>query len=181
MQPALKKVSKLLSLILRHQPEKIGLTLDRGGWANVEDLLKACEDHGVELSRETLEQVVALNDKSRFALRDGRIRASQGHSIDVDLGLTPSTPPDQLFHGTATRFLDAIRQQGLTSRQRQFVHLSLDEKTAVNVGNRHGKPVVLIVDARAMQQDGCPFYVSENGVWLVSGVAPKYLTFPDDN
>ncbi len=178
MDPRLKKVSKFLSLVLRHKPETIGLTLDGGGWVDLDELLGAFARHGHEISRSTLLQVVELNDKSRFAIRDGLIRASQGHSIDVDLGLTPRTPPDLLYHGTATRFLDSIRSEGLRSRSRQFVHLSSDEETAVSVGSRHGKPVVLAVDARAMQECGCAFYLSENGVWLVAEVAPKYIDVP---
>ena len=178
MDPHLKKISKFLSLVLRHKPETIGLTLDRGGWVDVEELLGAFARHGHEVSRSTLKQVVELNDKSRFAIRGGLIRASQGHSIDVDLGLTPRTPPDRLFHGTAKRFLESIRNEGLQSRQRQFVHLSADEESAVNVGGRHGKPVVLIVDARAMEKDGCVFYLSENGVWLTLEVASRFIQIP---
>ena len=124
-------------------------------------------------------QVVQQNDKSRFAIRDGLIRASQGHSIDVDLGLKPETPPDTLFHGTAARFLDSIRTEGLQSKQRQFVHLSLDEKTAINVGKRHGKAVVLTINTLAMQRSGLAFYISENGVWLTSEVPARFIDIPD--
>ncbi|MDJ0911389.1 MAG: RNA 2'-phosphotransferase [Woeseiaceae bacterium] len=178
MDPRLKKISKFLSLVLRHKPETIGLTLDRGGWVDVDELLGAFARHGHEVSRSTLLQVVETNDKSRFAIRDGLIRASQGHSIDVDLGLVPRTPPDRLFHGTATRFLESIRNEGLKRQNRQFVHLSPDNATAISVGGRHGRPVVLIVNARAMEDDGCEFYYSENGVWLVSEVAPHFIEFP---
>ncbi len=179
MDARLKRISKFLSLVLRHKPETVGLSLDSGGWVDVDELLSAFAKHGHEISHSTLHEVVEQNDKSRFAIRDGLIRASQGHSIDVDLGLTPRTPPDRLFHGTASRFLESIRTQGLKSRQRQFVHLSIDEETAVSVGGRHGKPVILVVDARAMEKDGCAFYLSENGVWLVSEVAPEYLEIPE--
>ena len=178
MEPRLKKASKFLSLVLRHKPETVGLTLDSGGWVDVDELLAAFAQHGHELSRGTLLEVVELNDKCRFAIRDGLIRASQGHSIDVDLGLTSRTPPDRLFHGTATRFLLSIRSEGLRSKSRQFVHLSPDEATATSVGGRHGKPVVLTVNARAMNNDGCAFYLSENGVWLVAEVAPHFIEFP---
>ncbi len=124
-------------------------------------------------------QVVEQNDKSRFAIRDGLIRASQGHSIDVDLGLSPKIPPDHLFHGTAVRFLNSIRAEGLQSKQRQFVHLSPDENTAINVGNRHGRPVVLKINTLAMRKAGQVFFLSENGVWLTSEVPINFIVIPD--
>ncbi|MEM7303872.1 MAG: RNA 2'-phosphotransferase [Pseudomonadota bacterium] len=179
MNQTLVKASKFLSLVLRHKPATIGLSLDEQGWIDVDELLAACEEHDVELSRELLHEVVATNNKQRFVIRDGRIRASQGHSISIDLDLAPQVPPDCLYHGTASRFLDSIRAEGLVSKSRQHVHLSLDEATAVNVGKRHGAPVVLTIDAKAMHEDGCVFYVSENGVWLTARVATKYIRPPE--
>ncbi len=179
MDANLASVSKFLSLVLRHKPETIGVSLDRGGWIAIDALINACTNSGYELSQSTLMQVVEQNDKSRFAIRDGLIRASQGHSIDVDLDLKPKTPPNFLFHGTAIRFLDSIRTEGLQSKERQFVHLSPDEKTAINVGNRHGKPVVLKINTLAMQKAGKVFYLSENGVWLTLDVPISFIVIPD--
>jgi putative RNA 2'-phosphotransferase len=180
MNPDLVRLSKFLSLVLRHEPERIGISLDPEGWVAVEDLLAAAARAGKPISREQLDLVVATNDMKRFAFSpDGvRIRASQGHSVEVDLGLPPVVPPERLFHGTATRFLDAIRADGLRPQSRQHVHLSPDEETAVKVGQRHGKPVVLVVLAGAMHQDGNVFYRSENGVWLTAAVPVRYLEFP---
>lgn len=180
MSPDLVRLSKFLSLVLRHEPERIGIVLDPQGWVAVDDLLAAAARAGKPVSREQLEQVVATNDKKRFAFSpDGaRIRASQGHSVEIDLGLPPVIPPERLFHGTATRFLDAIRAEGLRPQSRQHVHLSPDEETAVKVGQRHGKPAVLTVLAGAMHRDGHVFYRSENGVWLTLAVPPGYLEIP---
>lgn len=174
-----KKVSKFLSLVLRHKPEEIGLTLDAQGWARVEELIKKAKAYGYTFDRDFLNEVVADNDKQRFAFsEDGkRIRANQGHSIDVDLKLEVAVPPPSLFHGTATRFLDDIMKDGLKAMDRHDVHLSEQFATAVAVGSRHGKPVVLEVDAERMHQDGIEFRKSANGVWLVPAVDPKYLTF----
>ena len=177
MNPKLKRTSKFLSLVLRHKPEVIGLSLDEQGWAAIDVLLDACVKHDVDMSEELLHEVVATNDKSRFVIRDGFIRANQGHSIAVDLDLEPKEPPDYLYHGTASRFVDSIRAEGLVSKSRQHVHLSPDEETAVSVGRRHGKPVVLTIDARAMHEAGCAFYLAENGVWLTKSVAVKYIRF----
>lgn len=180
MSAPLVRYSKFLSLILRHQPEKIGLHLDAQGWADVEELLAKAQAHGVVLTRPQLEQIVATNDKQRFAFSPNgqRIRASQGHSIRIELGLEPQIPPPHLYHGTATRFLHSIRQQGLLARGRDHVHLSADEETALRVGQRHGNPVVLRVQAEVMHQAGVPFYRSANGVWLVAQVPPPYIIFP---
>ncbi len=148
MEHALVRTSKFLSLILRHEPARIGLTLDPNGWADVEQLLQLAGQRGVRLDRPTLERVVAENDKQRFAFSpDGtRIRASQGHSIAVDLQLEPLAPPDVLYHGTAERFQAAIVEQGLLPRSRQHVHLSGDVETALRVVRLHGKPVVFVVE-----------------------------------
>ncbi|MFE7273266.1 RNA 2'-phosphotransferase [Streptomyces sp. NPDC057623] len=172
------KVSKYLSKHLRHQPERIGLTLDEGGWVEIDALIAAAAAHGFRFNREELDHVVAANDKRRFAIEGSRIRASQGHSIDVDLGLPPATPPPYLYHGTVERNLDAIRDAGLRPMNRHDVHLSADRETATRVGARRGRPVVLSVDAGAMHRDGHVFHVSANGVWLTKAVPPEYLRFP---
>jgi putative RNA 2'-phosphotransferase len=173
------KYSKFLSLILRHQPELIGLSLDENGWADVAQLIELANKKGTALTAELLEEVVASNDKKRFAFNadKSRIRASQGHSIEVDLALVPQQPPAYLFHGTATRFLDSIRDRGLLPGSRQHVHLSADESVAINVGQRHGKPTVLIVHSGEMAQAGISFFLSDNGVWLTDTVPPQYLDF----
>ncbi|WP_405949207.1 RNA 2'-phosphotransferase [Streptomyces prunicolor] len=172
------KVSKYLSKHLRHQPERIGLTLDEAGWVEIDTLIAACAARGFRFDREELDHVVATNDKRRFAIEGTRIRASQGHSIEVDLGLPPATPPPYLFHGTVARNLDAIRAEGLRPMNRHAVHLSADRETATRVGARRGRPVVLSVDAGAMHKDGQVFRVSENGVWLTEAVPVRYLRFP---
>ncbi len=179
MRKELVKVSKFLSLVLRHQPEKIGLTLDEAGWVEVTELLHACHENGFVITRPVLEEVVQTNDKKRFAFsEDGlKIRASQGHSIEVELAYAPLTPPEILYHGTATRFLDSIKAQGLLKGQRHHVHLSGDQETATRVGARHGKPLVLIIESGRMHAAGFPFYQSENGVWLTDHVPSTYIRF----
>ncbi|GAA3989408.1 RNA 2'-phosphotransferase [Streptomyces plumbiresistens] len=173
------KVSKYLSKHLRHQPERIGLILDDAGWVEIDTLITAAAAHGFRFTREELGHVVAANDKQRFAIDGTRIRASQGHSIDVELGLPPATPPAHLYHGTAARSLDAIRAEGLRPMNRHDVHLSPDRETATRVGARRGRPVVLSVDAGAMHRDGHVFHVSANGVWLTKAVPARYLRFPE--
>ena len=182
MDPALARISKFLSLVLRHDPARVGLELDAGGWIDVEDLLRAAARAGFPFDHATLVRVITENDKQRFALSpDGvRIRANQGHSVPVDLGLSEVTPPAELFHGTADRFLASIRREGLNSRSRNHVHLSADEATARKVGQRHGRPVVLRVDAAAMSAAGHRFWRSENGVWLAERVPAEFLSFPAD-
>ncbi|MDN3247364.1 putative RNA 2'-phosphotransferase [Streptomyces sp. DSM 42143] len=172
------KVSKYLSKHLRHQPERLGLTPDEAGWVEIDTLITAAAAHGFRFTREELDHVVATNDKQRFAVEGTRIRASQGHSIEVDLGLPPATPPPYLYHGTVARYLDAIRTEGLRPMNRHDVHLSSDRETATRVGARRGRPVVLSVDAAAMHHDGHVFHVSANGVWLTKAVPPRYLRFP---
>ncbi|MFG3047016.1 RNA 2'-phosphotransferase [Streptomyces sp. NPDC048241] len=173
------KVSKYLSKHLRHQPERIGLTLDPAGWVEIDTLLAAAATHGFAVTRAELDHVVAVNDKRRFAVEDGRIRASQGHSVEVALGLPPATPPPYLYHGTVARSLDAIRAEGLRPMNRHDVHLSADRETTTRVGARRGRPVVLAVDAGAMHRDGHVFHVSANGVWLTDAVPPRYLRFSE--
>jgi putative RNA 2'-phosphotransferase len=181
MDSDLVSLSKFLSLVLRHKPEEIGLILDDQGWADVTELLHLANQTGRHITRELLNQIVSENDKQRFAFSaDGhRIRASQGHSLDVDLALVPTEPPDLLYHGTASRFLDSIRAQGLDRRQRQHVHLSRDAATATKVGQRHGRPVILVVRARTMSVAGHQFLLSDNGVWLTDRVPTDFLIFPD--
>ncbi|GAA2742412.1 RNA 2'-phosphotransferase [Kitasatospora cinereorecta] len=171
------RASKNLSRILRHDPASVGLALDPAGWVPVADLLAALARQGRPLSRAQLDHVVANNNKKRFAYSEdgGSIRASQGHTVEVDLGLPATTPPDVLYHGTADRNLDAIFHEGLRPMSRRDVHLSADTETAVRVGSRHGRPVVLAVDAAAMAADGHEFRVSANGVWLTDAVPPRYL------
>jgi putative RNA 2'-phosphotransferase len=174
-------VSKFLSLVLRHQPEAIGLVLDAQGWADVDALIRLASEHGRPLTRSLLDQVVTDNDKKRFAFSaDGsRIRASQGHSIEIELALPPAEPPELLYHGTATRFIESIRVQGLHSGSRQHVHLSVDVATAIKVGQRHGKPVVIVIRAGAMHRAGYEYFLSANSVWLTERVPVDFLQFPE--
>ncbi|MFG1779743.1 RNA 2'-phosphotransferase [Micromonospora sp. NPDC049051] len=173
---ALVRLSKRISLALRHEPARFGLAPDRAGWVPVDDLLAA-----MRIDRTDLDAVVAGNDKQRFAVERGadggeRIRASQGHSIPVELGLAPSPPPARLYHGTSRLVLDSIRATGLHRAGRHHVHLSPDEATARRVGARRaGELVVLTVDAAAMARDGHTFYRSANGVWLTDAVPARYL------
>jgi len=174
------RTSKFLSLILRHEPERAGLTLGEAGWVGVDELLAAVNRNGVALTLEGLKHIVASSDKKRFAFsEDGqRIRASQGHSVEVDLQYAPQTPPEILYHGTATRFLDGIRQNGLSRMERHDVHLSAETKVTLQVGGRHGKPVLLTVRAGEMHRAGFVFRCSANGVWLTENVPPQYIDFP---
>ncbi|MGK5004688.1 RNA 2'-phosphotransferase [Janthinobacterium sp. LB2P70] len=177
MTDHLVNTSKFLSLILRHAPEKIGLVLDTQGWADIGQLLALAAQHSRSLSLEQLDDVVARDSKTRYAISaDGlRIRANQGHSLAaVDIAL----PPAMLYHGTASRFVEAIRVGGLLPGARNHVHLSSSLETAVAVGARHGKPIVLTVDAAAMQAQGYVFYVSDNGVWLTQAVPVAFIGFP---
>jgi putative RNA 2'-phosphotransferase len=171
------KISKYLIKHLRHTPEKLGLTLTIGGWVNVDDLLSACAVHQFPITRAELEEVVATNDKQRFSFDETktRIRANQGHSVDVDLELQPQTPPNLLYHGTGEQSVPAILQSGLLKMSRHHVHLSKDVETARKVGMRHGRPVIFAIAATTMQQAGFTFYCSDNGVWLVDKVPPQYL------
>jgi putative RNA 2'-phosphotransferase len=178
------KVSKFMSKVLRHAPESVGLTLDEAGWVEVDRFLEASAAHGVRFTRQELEEVVANNDKQRFALDEdeGRwwIRANQGHTVEVELGLPEATPPARLFHGTHPNALRVILAEGLKRMQRHHVHLSKDVQTAIKVGARRGRPVLLSVDAAQMSQDGVKFYVSANGVWLVDEVPARYLSVLPD-
>lgn len=177
MNKELVTISKLLSLVLRHEPQKIGIALDAEGWVLVDELLAAAARHGRPISQAQLAEVVATNDKRRFSFSpDGRrIRANQGHSVEVELGLVPVEPPELLYHGTVDRFLKSIREKGLLRGNRHHVHLSADRATAARVGQRRGRPLVLVVEAARMHRDGHRFFRSENGVWLAETVPPQYL------
>ena len=174
-----KNISKLLSLVLRHKPETVGISLSPQGWVNVDELIHAINNNGTVLDRTLLDKIVADNEKQRFIYSADQdfIRANQGHSIAVDLGLERKIPPEILFHGTATRFINAIKQQGLKKMQRQHVHLSVTKETAIKVAQRHGKPQLLCIDTKKMIADGYHFYLSENAVWLVEKVPAQYLAF----
>ena len=170
-------LSKFLSYVLRHHPEAIGVEVDAQGWADVEALIGACVRAGRQMDRAVLAEIVATDSKQRYVLsEDGqRIRAAQGHSLPVDLGLSPRTPPETLYHGTARRFLASILHSGLVAGKRHHVHLSLSPDAAREVGRRHGEPVVLRVPAGEMVKAGHAFYRSDNGVWLTDSVPPRYL------
>lgn len=173
----LTSISKFISLVLRHEPERIGLTLDPAGWASVDDLLAKAAAAGRAFSRDCLHEIVATSDKQRFALsEDGlSIRANQGHSVEIELGIPAVAPPDVLYHGTATRFTDSILRSGLDRRARHHVHLTQNLETAISVGQRYGVPMVLRIDAARMAQLGHEFRCSANGVWLVDHVPPEFM------
>ncbi|UCA58381.1 RNA 2'-phosphotransferase [Chryseobacterium rhizoplanae] len=173
-----KRISKFLSLILRHQPETIGLKLDENGWADVEELRERSAKKKVYFSLEELDEVVETNNKKRFAFNEDKtkIRASQGHSINIDLALEALQPPDFLYHGTAEANISSILEKGIEKRSRQHVHLSADKETATKVGMRHGKPIILTIRTGKMYEDGIAFYLSANGVWLTEFVDPKYIS-----
>lgn len=169
----LTQTSKLISLILRHKPETIGITLDEHGWANVNELIR-----GVNIDMKTLEQIVDTDDKQRYSFNDDKtlIRANQGHSIPVDVELEEVQPPEFLWHGTAEKYEQFILRDGLIPKSRLYVHLSANVQTATTVGQRHGDVVLLRIDARKMYQDGYKFYLSKNGVWLTKHVPISYLS-----
>lgn len=175
-----REASKFLSYVLRHHPETIGIELSADGWVSVADLLSALAKNDKPLERVALERIVANSDKQRFAFSsDGSaIRANQGHSVSVDLGLTPLAPPGELFHGTVARFLDSIRAKGLLKGERHHVHLSAARDVAELVGSRRGRALILTVRARAMAAAGFQFFRSDNGVWLTEHVPPSFIDFP---
>ncbi|PZF71647.1 RNA 2'-phosphotransferase [Taibaiella soli] len=174
-----KEIGKFLSLILRHSPETIQIKLDENGWADTAELISRCAKRGKTFTQEDLEEIVRTNDKQRYAFNEDntKIRANQGHSIEVDLALKTAEPPEFLFHGTVSKFVEAIRKEGLQKMSRQHVHLSEDKTTAEKVGSRRGVPVILTVRSGEMHQDGVVFYLSENGVWLTDQVPAKYINF----
>ena len=175
-------ISKFLSLVLRHQPETIAIILDQNGWADVNDLIEKANNYGIKFDRETLNHIVATNPKKRFAFNDtlDKIRASQGHSVEIELGYTNQKPPEILFHGTAEKFVQSILDTGLEKGNRQQVHLSADVETAIKVGQRHGKPFVFKVVAEKMYNDNFEFFISDNGIWLTDNVPTKYLKQNDE-
>jgi putative RNA 2'-phosphotransferase len=166
------RTSKFLSMVLRHKPEEIGITLDENGWADVSAVLD-----GMAIDRDMLQLVVEINNKQRFEFNEDetKIRARQGHSVDVDLGYQPMEPPMYLFHGTTIRFYDQIMREGLKKQGRHAVHLSENRETASDVGGRHGKPVVLQIRAKELSATGAKFYLTENHVWLTDEVPPEYI------
>lgn len=175
-----KRISKFLSLVLRHRPDTIGLYLDNNGWAKVSELIDKAAQKDVHFNNEDLEWIVANNDKQRFAFNEdhSEIRANQGHSLQtIDLQLQAIEPPHILYHGTVTKFIDSIKASGLQKRSRQHVHLSADLTTATTVGSRRGAPVILKVEALKMHQEGYAFYQSKNGVWLTDEVPVNYIKF----
>jgi putative RNA 2'-phosphotransferase len=171
------QLSKFLSFVLRHKPDAIGLTLDQQGWASIDELIERGNAAGTQFDHDDLQQVVEMSDKKRFSISaDGlRIRAAQGHSVAVELGLLHQEPPSVLYHGTATRFVESILSAGLTPQARQQVHLSADEATAHLVGQRHGKPIIFKIEALRMHAKGFKFYLADNGVWLTDQVPPEFL------
>ncbi|MEP7279935.1 MAG: RNA 2'-phosphotransferase [Bacteroidota bacterium] len=177
MSQQLKHISKFMSLVLRHKPEQIGLYIDENGWASVQELVEKMNAKGVRTDSGTIYMLVESNEKKRFALNTDKtmIRASQGHSIEVELNLTALVPPVVLYHGTSNRFLQSILDHGLQKQTRNHVHLSATIETATAVGSRHGKPVVLAINAKAMHDAGFLFYLSANKVWLTDSVPSQYL------
>ncbi len=174
------KISKLLSYVLRHKPESINITLDKNWWANIEKIIqKFKEFESIDISYQQIKKIVEENDKQRFSISEDQkmIRANQWHSINVDLNLKPITPPEFLYHGTATRFLESIKEKWLVPMNRQFVHLSSDLETAKNVWTRHWKPVVLKILSKKLHENGHNFYISENWVWLCSDISPEFIEF----
>ena len=171
------KISKFVSLVLRHKPENIGLTLSKDGWANVYELIEKIKATGRNIDKDILEKVVLYNDKKRFSFNENHtlIRANQGHSINVDLGFEEKEPPEILFHGTSIDYIDSIKQEGINKMNRLHVHLSLTEDIAKKVGERHGKPAIIKINSKQMYEDGIKFYLSENKVWLCDYVDPKYI------
>jgi putative RNA 2'-phosphotransferase len=171
-------LSKFLSLILRHRPEKAGITLDGNGWADVDELIEGANKTGrVAITLDDIMEVVSTNDKQRFAFNNDytKIRANQGHSVSVDVELTEMQPPNILYHGTSTKSLQGIMANGIRPKSRLYVHLSEDVETAGRVGKRHGTPIILSIDAGKMNKEGVTFYLSANGVWLTKCVPVAYI------
>lgn len=175
-------ISKFLSLVLRHQPGTIGIQLDKNGWTDIAVLIEKAKNHGIKFDREILNHIVETNSKKRFAFNKtlDKIRASQGHSVEIELGYINQKPPEILFHGTGEKSVQSILAKGLEKRDRQHVHLSSDFDTAVKVGQRHGRPFVFKVLAEQMYNDNFQFFISDNGVWLTDNVPIKYLKQNDE-
>lgn len=174
-----KNLSKFLSLVLRHKPEVLDLNMDKNGWVDLDELLEKLNASGKKVTLEKIQEVVATNQKQRFKIDEinNRIRANQGHSINVDVELEEKTPPPILYHGTAIKHIEIIRKEGLKKMSRQHVHLSQDYETAIKVGGRHGKPIILKIDCNKMIDYGFKFFLSENKVWLTDSVDVKYIEF----
>lgn len=174
---SLKETSQFLSLILRHKPEVIGITLDEHGWANVDELVRGVAKTYKEFNFETLERIVESDEKQRYSFNEDKtlIRANQGHSIPVDVELEKVEPPEWLYHGTGKKYQKSIDAQGLIPKSRLYVHLSSDVKTALAVGKRHGSPVVYAIKSKLMHDDGYEFFKSVNGVWLTKSVPTQYM------
>jgi len=175
------KISKFISLVLRHRPQVAGLVLDPNGWVSVDALIEGANKKGFNLDYEILNDIVATNDKKRFAFDESRshIRANQGHSVEIELQLTEIMPPDILYHGTAEKYWQSISKTGLIKKRRNHVHLSSDVETAKKVGMRHGKVIVLCINAHEMYTDNYTFYLSQNKVWLTESVPVKYIKMMD--
>ena len=174
---SLSQTSKFIALILRHKPEAIGITLDEHGWANVDELIKGIAKRQ-PFDMAMLEEIVATDEKQRYSFNEDKtlIRANQGHSIPVDVELEEKEPPSILYHGTAVKYKASIEEKGLIPKSRLYVHLSADEKTALKVGQRHGKPIIYTINAAQMHKDGYKFYLSKNAIWLTEAVPPEYLS-----
>jgi len=179
MSDDVTSASKFLSYVLRHDPAAIGLALQEGGWVRIDELLAGAARHGRGLNAAMIDRVLDMPGKQRFETRDGLIRAAQGHSVRVDLGLEPRQPPPVLYHGTVARFLDSIFADGLRPGARTHVHLSASPETAATVGARRGRPVVLLVDSGAMSADGHEFFRAANGVWLTEHVPHAFISLKD--
>ncbi|MDE6301964.1 MAG: RNA 2'-phosphotransferase [Clostridia bacterium] len=173
----MKEIGGFIALALRHNPSAAYISLDENGWANVDELIVGVQRAGRDLDRDMLDKIVAADKKNRFAYNKDKtkIRANQGHSIAVDVGMEEKFPPDVLYHGTAEKYIESIRRSGIKKQKRNFVHLSLDEPTARTVGARHGQPVVLKIDAKRMSEDGYKFFISANGVWQTEFVPFSYV------
>ncbi|MDQ4123117.1 MAG: RNA 2'-phosphotransferase [Acidobacteriota bacterium] len=176
------KISKFLSLILRHAPETVGLRLGENGWVRIDELLAACAKNGKTFTRQELEEVVETNDKKRFSFDTSgtKIRANQGHSVEVEIEFEQQLPPAVLYHGTAEKNVNSILKTGLQKMRRHHVHLSSDKETARRVGTRYGKPVIFEIDTKAMLENGFEFFVSANGVWLIENVPPHLLRLTEN-
>lgn len=177
-----KDISKFISLILRHKPETIGITLDEHGWANVDELLAGISKT-TSIDMNLLEKIVAEDEKQRYSFNKDKtlIRANQGHSIPVDVELKKATPPDVLYHGTGEKYVSSIDKEGLIPKSRLFVHLSSDVETAEKVGKRHGKSIIYTIDAKKMVEDGFDFYLFVNGVWLTKAIPTRYIRKINEN
>jgi putative RNA 2'-phosphotransferase len=171
-----EKLSKTLSYVLRHRPDSIGISLDKAGWCSIDELLLKLNASGTAIDRATLDRIVAADKKGRYSISEEKIRANQGHSVEVDLGYKAKKPPAVLYHGTVGQFIDTIMKKGLNKMKRHHVHMSPDVETANVVGARRGKPVILSIDSGRMDADGFRFFLSDNGVWLTDEVPAKYLT-----